>query len=79
MPPNGLPHIFILCRTGLNDTQVYAYEPVKWILAARGEDNGRQKLLGISGGQGHFFNRDTAIQARAEDCAILDNFISMTV
>jgi hypothetical protein len=79
MPSNGLPHIFILCRTGLNDTQVYAYEPVKWILAARGEDNGRQKLLGISGGQGHFFSHDTAIQARAEDCAILDNFISMTV
>ncbi len=76
MPANGLPHIFILCRTGLNDTQVYAYEPVKWILAARGEDIGRQKLLGIAGHQGHFYSRDLAIQARAEDCAILDNFIS---
>lgn len=77
MPEGGLPQLFILCRTGLNDTQVYAYEPVKWILAARGSDEGRQKLLGIVGGQGHFYGHDMAIQARAEDCAILDNFITI--
>ncbi len=76
MPAEGLPNLMILCRTGLNDTQVYAYEPIKWILAARGEDTGRPKLLGIVGGQGHFYGRDAAIQARAEDCAILDNFIT---
>ncbi len=76
MPVGGLPQLLILCRTGLNDTQVYAYEPVKWILAARGNDIGRPKLLGIVGGEGHFYRRDAAVQARAEDCAILDNFIS---
>ncbi len=77
MPEGGLPNLFILCRTGLNDTQVYAYEPIKWIIAARGDGSGKPKILGIVGGQGHFYGHDAALQARAEDCAILDNFISI--
>ncbi len=85
VPEGGLPAIFILCRTGLNDTQVYAYEPVKWILRARGHSgtpalsvgasaSTSPKLLAIEAGQGHFYSGPTEIDARALDLAILDAY-----
>jgi len=76
VPVQGLPDIMILCRTGLNDTQVYAYEPLKWILKARGTPaSGLPKLLGIEPHQGHFYSGPTALKTRATDLAILDAFI----
>lgn len=76
VPDGGLPNLMILCRTGLNDTQVYAYEPVKWILKARGSPAvGLPKLLGIELHQGHFYSGTTEIKQRAVDLAILDAFI----
>ncbi len=80
IPANGLPALMILCRTGLNDTQVYAYEPVKWILKARGPipAAGKPKLLGIEGGQGHFYTGPTEMEARAIDLALLDSYLSET-
>lgn len=80
VPANGLPNIMILCRTGLNDTQVYAYEPIKWILKARGQSpaaaaRGMPKLLGIESDEGHFYSGPKEIDARATDLAILDAFI----
>ena len=76
----GLPSLFILCRTGLNDMQVYPYEPLKWIIKSRGglaadKAEGLPKLLGIEVGQGHFYSGATEIEARARDLAILDSFI----
>lgn len=35
--PNGAPGVFVLCRAGLNDRQVYAYESVKWMDVLRGD------------------------------------------
>lgn len=79
VPEGGLPAIFILCRTGLNDTQVYAYEPVKWILRTRGTTpalGAKPKLLAIEPDQGHFYSGSTEIEARALDLAILDAYNS---
>ncbi len=78
VPAQGLPALMILCRTGLNDTQVYAYEPLKWILRARGPTPAvpsMPKLLGIAADQGHFYSGSTELDARATDLAILDAFI----
>ena len=79
IPAGGIPDLKVLCRTGTNDTQVYAYEPVKWIRGLRGDvprgitpAEAEPKLLGIRLGEGHFFAKGTARKARAEDCAILD-------
>lgn len=75
IPDGGVPAIKVLCRTGENDTQVYAYEPVKWIRGLRGPtpaSGAGPKLLGIRAGEGHFFSKVTARRARAEDCAVLD-------
>ncbi len=80
VPAEGLPSLFILCRTGLNDMQVYPYEPLKWIIKSRGglpadRAGGLPKLLGIEVDQGHFYTGGTEIEARARDLAILDSFI----
>jgi hypothetical protein len=77
VPAQGLPELMILCRTGLNDTQVYAYEPLKWILRARGQSPAptMPKLLGIAVDQGHFYSGRSELDARATDLAILDAFI----
>lgn len=83
VPAEGIPALKVLCRTGLNDTQVYAYEPVKWIRALRGKmdeirfsptraSGGQPKLLAIASGEGHFYGEGEAIQARSEDTALLD-------
>lgn len=93
IPAEGIPALKVLCRTGLNDTQVYAYEPVKWIRALRGKTDSlsrrgsgkaaadtahfspKPKILGIASGQGHFYSEEEALQARAEDTALLDSWI----
>ncbi len=81
VPSAGLPALMILCRTGLNDTQVYAYEPLKWILRARGSSPAPSmpKLLGIASDQGHFYSGTTELDARATDLAILDAFIGRPI
>lgn len=67
------PRIFVLARTGLNDSQVYAYEPVKWIRRLRkpGDTIHSQKVIGIASGEGHFYSPGVAIQAKAEDLAMI--------
>ena len=78
VPDGGIPPLKVLCRTAINDTQVFAYEPMKWIRALRGKKGVSQvsnpKLLGLATSEGHFYSRDAALQARAEDCALLDNW-----
>lgn len=64
-------NIFVLARTGLNDSQVYAYEPVKWIRRLRKPGDTSQKVIGIAPGEGHFYSPAVALQAKAEDLAIL--------
>ena len=69
------PNVFVLARTGLNDSQVYAYEPVKWIRRLRKPGDKEEKVIGIARGEGHFYSGDTALEAKAEDLAILHSRI----
>lgn len=82
------PDIFVMARTGLNDSEVYAYEPVKWIRRLRnGGDsqnlnpnpnpNPQPKIIGIAEGEGHFYSERTALQAKAEDLAILHSMFGV--
>ena len=70
IPESGAPSIFVLCRTGLNDKEVFAYESVKWITKLR-ENEGKPKLLAISQGEGHFVSGKSSFRQRAEDMALL--------
>ena len=77
LPPEG-SNIFVIARTGENDTEVYAYEPVKWILRLRGEGDGQgvDKLLGFVENEGHFFSGLTATRTRSEDLALLNRWVT---
>ena len=80
IPNEGIPAIFVLCRTALLDMEVLAYESMKWIRKLRGigKDNkkGQAKLLAITAGEGHFAKGVSATRQRAQDLAILDAFIA---
>ncbi len=77
VPAGGVPDLKVLCRTGANDTQVYAYEPLKWIRLLRGGGGGGQeKILAIALGQGHFYTEMAELEAQAIDMAILDHWIT---
>jgi Prolyl oligopeptidase family len=70
IPESGAPAIFVLCRIGLNDKKVFAYESVKWITRLR-ENEGKPKLLAINEGEGHFVYGRSSFRQRAEDLALL--------
>ena len=73
IPLGGAPAVFVFCRTGLNDKEVFAYESVKWITKLRDlqGEGGKQKLLAISEGEGHFVSGRRLFEERAEDLAVL--------
>jgi protease II len=64
------PSVFVLTRTAEFDSQVFAYEPVKWIRRLR--KGGGLKLAIIESGQGHFTPPDKTLEQWATDCALLD-------
>jgi oligopeptidase B len=68
----GAPNIFVACRVGLNDRQVFPYESVKWMDALRGLDRGQPKLLYFTDGYGHTVHGDEVYTQRAEDFLILN-------
>jgi protease II len=70
LPVGGTPGIFQIVRTGLNDSQVFAYESAKWVTRSRGLRSQRI-FLAIEGDQGHFVNGDKGFQQQAEDISIL--------
>jgi oligopeptidase B len=67
-------NVFVLTRTAENDSQVYAYESVKWIRRLRGHDTSKAapKLCIVERGQGHFTPPDRQDVQRGLDCAFLD-------
>ena len=68
----GAPGVFVLSRAGGKDTQVLAYEPLKWTLRLReGGEHGEGKLFAYEADEGHFYRRTADITARATDLAIL--------
>jgi hypothetical protein len=78
LPPGGL-RIAQIVRTGLNDSQVFAYESAKWMMRSSGLSHGQnqspRQLLAIQGGQGHFVNGSVGLQQQAEDIAVLMSLI----
>lgn len=78
IPKGGAPSLFILCRTGLNDKEVFAYESFKWITSlkeAQGKE-GQPKLLAAEPNQGHFSGRTSADKLRAQDLSLLVGWAS---
>lgn len=78
LPAEGAPRIYVVCRSGVNDTQVLAYEPMKWIRQLRGAAGGAAgelKLLALREGQGHFYAAAAAVAARAEDLGLLHAWV----
>jgi len=71
LAPEGAPRIYVVCRVGINDRQVYAYESMKWMDALRGTSEGEPKLLHITEGYGHVVRGDEVYTQRAEDFLIL--------
>ena len=78
LPAGGL-RIAQIVRTGLNDSQVFAYESAKWMMRSSGLSHGQnqspRQLLAIQGGQGHFVNGSVGLQQQAEDIAVLMSLI----
>jgi hypothetical protein len=71
IPKEGIPNVFVLCRTASLDMEVLAYESVKWIRKLRGK-KGEPKLLALTAGEGHFAKGPSALKQQAQDLAILD-------
>lgn len=60
-----------IVRTGLNDSEVFAYESVKWV-----ERCGQNAYLAVEDGQGHFVSGQKMLEQKAIDLAVLDFLIS---
>ena len=72
MDYNKPPDLFVLSRTGENDSQVYTYETLKWIEALRGKNiNDSSKLVFISENEGHFIQNDSLYKNLSEDFFLL--------
>jgi len=71
------PKILVLTRTAENDSQVFAYESVKWIrrLRAAQGPNGAPKLCIVEKDQGHFALPEDTLEQWPLDAAILDTWI----
>jgi hypothetical protein len=69
--PEGAPGVMVVCRVGLNDRQVFAYESVKWMDALRGTGGNGEKYLCVREGEGHVVRGDEIYQERAEDFLLL--------
>ena len=70
----GAPRLYVLCRASKNDTEIYPYESLKWILALRGNRKGVDgKLLSLDDG-GHFTSLKKAPQRYAEDLLIMEKW-----
>jgi protease II len=67
MPEGGIPGVFQIVRTGLNDSEVYAYESAKWIVRSKSH----QAHLVINGDQGHFVSGDLGREQQAQDLAVI--------
>jgi hypothetical protein len=73
--PEGAPGVFVLCRVGLNDRQVFAYESVKWmdVLRGTGATQSERKILYLTKGIGHNAHGTLVAKERAEDFLVLSN------
>lgn len=69
------PNVFVWARTAEHDSQVFAYEPIKWVRRLRavgGAHAKGPKIVLVEKGQGHFTPPDATVQQWSLDCAVLD-------
>jgi len=64
---SGIPGMWQIVRTGLNDSEVLAYESVKWIVRSKNPS----AFLAVEGGQGHFVSGSRGFLQQAEDLALI--------
>lgn len=70
------PNTFVLTKTARHDSQVFAYEAVKWIRRLRANaTKGAPKLCIVENGQGHFTPPDSVGAQWSVDCAFLDAWV----
>jgi dienelactone hydrolase len=70
------PEVLVIARTAEHDSQVYTYEPVKWVRRLRANaPDGAPKVCVVERGQGHFTPPDLAAQQAALDLAVLDAWV----
>jgi len=70
------PNIFVFARTAVHDSEVYAYEPIKWVRRLRkASPKGAPKLLCIESEQGHFTPPNSQLEQYSLDTAILDSWM----
>ena len=60
------PSVKQIVRTGLNDSEVFAYESAKWVHRC-----GEKALLAVEDGQGHFVSGAVGLTQQAEDLTVL--------
>ena len=71
------PTIFIYCKTATNDSQVYTYEPIKWVTRLRNSSPiGAPKVVAIDLHTGHFTPPELVVDIYALDASILDAWIN---
>lgn len=74
------PNTFVLTRTAENDSQVFAYESVKWIRRLRDHaKDGAPKLCIVERHQGHFTPPESSLEQWSLDLALLDSWVDSTV
>jgi oligopeptidase B len=66
LPKEGVKGIKQIIRTGLNDSEVFAYESAKWV-----ERCGSNAYLAIEDDQGHFVSGAKGLEQQATDISIL--------
>jgi oligopeptidase B len=83
LPIQGAPGVFVLCRVGSLDRQVFMYESFKWIqtLRGRGSPDGepKGKYITYEKNEAHQYKNATFSKFRAIDLAILDSWIDGTL
>ena len=67
IPSGGAPNVAVLARTAENDSEVYAYEPVKWIRRLRAGGGTAPKIVRVAEGEGHFAPEEVIARDIAED------------
>jgi oligopeptidase B len=70
-------NLLVIARTAENDSQVFAYESVKWIRRLREHSvKGAPKICLIEQDQGHFTPPEKTVAQWAIDAAILDAWVN---
>jgi hypothetical protein len=74
LPANGATGVHVLCRSGMNDIQVYPYESLKWIMTLRGNRKDTTKILNVNSQYHRTYGAQLYLEY-AEDFLIINNWL----